>query len=325
MESKTWYCGIDISMDTMDVCYQTKEGEECHLTLSNNKSGFRELLKACPKDYHFVMESTGVYHLNLVFFLHQKQAVFSVENALKIKRYIQMHLERNKTDKKDAKRIMEYGRDTNPKEFDMPEEAYFACRSLNNAIHDLTKEITQISNRIHSLTHSPYDTSEVIRSYRSILKKLREEKTKLLESLDKKLAEWQPEMLKQIRSVKGVGQRAAAELIVYTKAFRGMENYRQLISYAGLSPVEYSSGSSIRGKSKICKQGGSQLRHILYMCALNAKENNRSCRALYNRLVAKGKNKKLAIIAVCNKLLKQVYGCVKNQTLYDDDYGKILE
>ncbi len=48
------------------------------------------------------------------------------------------------------------------------------------------------------------------------------------------------------------------------------------------------------------------------MCALNAKTTNRACRELYDRLVAKGKNKKSAVIAVCNKRLKQVFGCVKN-------------
>ncbi len=101
-----------------------------------------------------------------------------------------------------------------------------------------------------------------------------------------------------------------------------MESYKQLISYAGLSPVEYSSGSRIRGKTRICKQGGKQIRNILYMCALNAKRTNRACRELFDRLVAQGKNKKLAVITVCNKLLKQVFGCVKNNTFYQDDYVK---
>jgi len=92
----------------------------------------------------------------------------------------------------------------------------------------------------------------------------------------------------------------------------------------GLSPKEYSSGSSIRGRVRICKQGGALLRHTLYMCALNAKETNMGCKALFERLVAKGKNKKLAVIAVANKLLKQVFGVVKNECLFNRNYyGKI--
>jgi len=80
-------------------------------------------------------------------------------------------------------------------------------------------------------------------------------------------------------------------LLFYTQGFKNIENYKQLISYAGLSPVKFSSGSSIKGKVRICKQGGKQLRHILYMGALNAKSTNKACLELYNRLVLKGKNK----------------------------------
>ena len=58
------------------------------------------------------------------------------------------------------------------------------------------------------------------------------------------------------------------------------------------------------------------------MCALNAKATNAACKQLYDRLVAKGKNKKLAIIAVCNKLLKQVFAVVKSGVMYQDNYSK---
>ena len=109
----------------------------------------------------------------------------------------------------------------------------------------------------------------------------------------------------------GIGKRATVILIVTTQGFKHAENYRQLISYAGLSPKEYSSGSSIRGKVRICIQGGSLLRHTLYMCALNAKETNGACKELFDRLVEEGKSKKFAIISVVNKLLKQLFGVVK--------------
>ena len=134
--------------------------------------------------------------------------------------------------------------------------------------------------------------------------------------------EWQPDLVKLVRSVVGIGKRATAILIVSTQGFKHTATYQQLISYAGLSPKEYSSGSSIRGKVRICKQRGSAMRHTLYMCALNAKETNGACKELFDRLVAKGKNKKLAVIAVANKLLKQVFGVVKTQTLFDRNFYK---
>ena len=76
---------------------------------------------------------------------------------------------------------------------------------------------------------------------------------------------------------------------------------------------------------RISKQGGSLLRHTLYMCALNAKATNGGCKELFDRLVAKGKNKKLAVIAVANKLLKQVFGVVKNVCLFDRNYYKKID
>lgn len=111
-------------------------------------------------------------------------------------------------------------------------------------------------------------------------------------------------------------------LIIFTQGFRYTESHRQLISFAGLSPKEYSSGTSINGKSTICKKGGKPIRNVLYMCAMSAIKTNTACKALYEeRLRAKGKSGKLALIAVCNKLLKQVFAVVKNNTLYQPNYN----
>lgn len=320
MVQKNNYCGIDVSSETLDAYFQNKEGIFQHLQVANTLSGFRKLIKEAGSKVQFVMENTGVYHLNLIFFLKEKDIAFSVVNALQIKRYIQMRLERNKSDKKDAKHIYEYGVDRTPEIYKMPENSYFECRSLNNAIHDLTKEITKFSNQIHSLKKCPFDTKNIKKSFENILSKLKEEKQNLELELHKKLTEWAPELLALVTSVKGIGKRAAAELIIYTQGFKDMNSYKQLISYAGLSPTEYRSGTSIQGRTRICKQGGGQLRHILYMCALNAKKTNAQCSALFDRLVEKGKNKKSAIIAVCNKLLKIVFGVVKNRIFYQENY-----
>jgi len=56
------------------------------------------------------------------------------------------------------------------------------------------------------------------------------------------------------------------------------------------------------------------------MCSLNAKKTNAQCKALFDRLAEKGKNKKAAVIAVCNKLLKIVFGVVKNKTMYLENF-----
>lgn len=323
MHENTFYCGIDVSCDSLDVCYQATQGTALqHSQVANNTKGFAQLLKLTGPGYHFVMEATGVYHVSLMFFLYEHKCTYSVVNALQIKRYIQMQLERNKSDKKDARRICEYGMERKPQPSQMPDPLYFECRSLNHAIKKITADIISFTNQIHSLEKLPAGSAAVIKAYKRIIAELEKEQKKLEHKLDKKLKEWQPQLLERVQSVVAIGKRATAELIVYTQGFKAMTSHRQLISYAGLSPREYTSGTSIRGRSKICKQGGKTLRNILYMCSMSAVKSNRACKELYERLVAKGKNKKLALIAVSNKLLKQVFAVVHNQTLFDNNYTK---
>jgi transposase len=268
------------------------------------------------------MEATGVYHVSLMFFFNEEHCSFSIVNALQIKRYIQMHLERNKTDKKDAKRICEYGIERKPAASVMPDRLYFECKTLNNAIRKITIEITAFTNQVHSLRKLPIASTAVIKAYTKLIKELKLQQQLLQKELETKLLEWQPKLVKKVNSVMSIGKRATAELIIYTQGFKDMKTYKQLISYAGLSPREYSSGSSIKTKARICKQGGKTLRNILYMCSLSAIKSNHACKQLYERLVAKGKNKKLALIAVCNKLLKQVFAVVNNQTMFNNNYSK---
>lgn len=322
MSSETFYCGIDMSAETFDICLQSVDNNFAWHQLPNNASGFKQLLQHCRSNYHFVMESTGTFHLPLCFFLHENNCSYSVVNALQIKRYIQMNLERSKSDKKDAKHICMYGIERKPEQYQMPSQQYFECKQLNNAIESLTHEIVSFTNKIYAAEKLKIDSAFVIKSYKNIIKNLKAELKKLEAELDKKLKSWQPDLVKTVQSVKGIGKRATAILIVFTQAFKHTESYQQLISYAGLSPKEYTSGKSIRGKVRISKIGGKQLRHTLYMCALNAKRTNAACKELYDRLVAKGKNKKLAIIAVCNKLLKQVFAVAKSGVMYQDNYSK---
>lgn len=320
MKNEKMYCGIDISNDTIDVCIQNTDLTFSSLKLDNNDQGFKDLWKITGKYFHFVMESTGVYHLPLCFFLHNKKANYSVVNAIQIKRYIQMNLERNKSDKKDAIYICKYGIDQKPEQYQMPDQLYFECKSLNNAIEGITQEITVFKNKIHSIKKLNLSDKSVLKCYEAIIVEFEIQLKKLEEKLNSKLIEWQPELVKLVGSIPGIGKRATSILIVSTQGFKYTESHNQLISFAGLSPKEHSSGTSIKSKVRICKMGGGRLRHVLYMGALNAKENNPACKELFDRLVSKGKNKKLAVIAVCNKLLKQVFGVVKSQQMFDKNY-----
>ncbi len=323
MEAKKLCCGIDVSHSTLDVCYQNNLGELFHIQVGNNNKGFEKILEHTGADYHFVMEATGVYYIRLAFYLHQRGCALSVVNALSIKRFIQMHMERNKSDKKDAVWICRYAIEQQPPYWEMPDSAYFESKQLYNTIREYAEQIKRFNNQLHSLKLLPVPSKDTIKSLEKMNVQL-EKEIKLLEvKLEALLQSWQPDQLKSVSSIKGIGKRATSMLIVFTQGFKYTQNHRQLISFAGLSPCEYSSGSSIQGKSRIYKRGGKNLRDVLYMCAMNAIKTNVACKALYERLRANGKTGKQALIAVCNKLLKQVFAVVKNNSIYQPNYCSV--
>lgn len=320
METKKLCCGIDVSHTKLDVCYQNNLGELFHLQVGNNNEGFKKIMEHTGTGYHFVMEATGVYYIRLAFYLHQQGCKLSVVNALSIKRYIQMHLERNKSDKKDAGWICRYAVEQCPPYWEMPDSAYFESKQLYNTIREYTEQIKRFNNQLHSLRLLPVPSKDTIKSLEKIIVSMEKEIKQLEQKLQLLLEQWQPEQLKNVSSIKGIGKRAAAMLIVFTQGFKYTKNHRQLISFAGLAPTEYSSGSSIQGKPRIYKRGGKNLRDVLYMCSMNAIKTNTACKVLYERLRANGKTGKQALIAVCNKLLKQVFAVVKNNSLYQPNY-----
>jgi transposase len=320
METKKLCCGIDVSFTKLDVVYQNNLGELHHIEVCNNNQGFAKIMEHTGTHYHFVMEATGVYYIRLAFYLHQQGCSLSVVNAMAIKRYIQMHLERNKTDKKDAGWICRYAIEQRPAYWQMPDGAYFESKQLYNTIREYTEQIKRFNNQLHSQKLLPVPSKDTIKSLEKLIVFMKKEIKQLEAKLQLLLLQWQPEQLKSVSSVKGIGKRAAAMLIVFTQGFKHTENHRQLISFAGLAPTQYSSGSSIHGKPRIYKRGGKNLRDVLYMCSMNAMKTNTACKALYERLRANGKTGKQALVAVMNKLLKQVFAVVKNNSLYQPNY-----
>ena len=144
-------------------------------------------------------------------------------------------------------------------------------------------------------------------------------KTELVSPLEQHYAREMPLLC----SIPWIVRKTAAMLLLFAKEFTHVENYRQLTAKAGLCPCEYSSGTNVRGKSRITRMGGGLIRSKLFMCSFSAKNPSAACKALYDRLATKGKNGKLALIAVCNKLLKQACAIIKAGIPYQPDSARI--
>jgi transposase len=313
------YAGLDIGLEWIDAAWYEQEKLH-HVKVPNTLPGFKQLVKQCGATRHYVMETTGPYYVALALHLHLKGIKVSVVNAMVIKRFIQMQLEKNKSDKKDAGWICKYAISQQPALWEAPQEHIIRAKQMQTAIMQLTKQRTALINAQKSLHQMPVISKESKRSYGHMIDQLNKEIIVLEKSLDALLKQHEEKKMKALETIPGIGKRTVAMMIIVTDGFRKVDNYRQLSSWAGLSPKEYSSGKSIRGKIRISKMGGKELRNMLYMCSLSAIKSNKACKDLYHRLKAKGKNGKLALAAVSNKLIKQCVAIAKSQLPYDAKY-----
>ena len=114
----------------------------------------------------------------------------------------------------------------------------------------------------------------------------------------------------------GIGFVTAVNLIIHTNGFTIMNDSRKLACYCGVAPFEYSSGTSIRGKTKVHYMANKKLKCNLHMASLSAVKLDADLKAYYERKVAEGKNKMSVLNAVKNKLLARIVACVNNQRAY---------
>ena len=308
--------GIDISKKVFDV-YSIKGG---HQQLNNDDKGFKSLEKSLPKTALVVMEATGYYHYKLAQYLYRKGIAVSVVNPLSVKRFIQMRLAKVKTDKSDAKAICEYGQMNEVPMYNALTDVQAECLQLFRLLDVYLKQRTATKNKLKG-EESLGKPSKVV--YNS-LKRNKQHLDKEISNIEARLLELvkqdQQHQLTLLKSIPGMGVKTALFLIVVTDGFKRFENAKQLCSYVGITPTIRQSGSSVKGRSRISKIGNRKLRNLLFLCAFSACKHNKACRELYERIVAKGKSKKLALIAVSNKLLKQSFAIAKSGLTYDENF-----
>jgi transposase len=307
--------GIDISKNVFDV-YSDTSG---HFQFNNDDKGFKSLLKALPSDALVVMEATGYYHYRLAQFIHKKGVAVSVVNPLSVKRFIQMKLAKVKTDKSDARSICEYGTMNDLPLYNALTDVHSECLQLFRLLDNYVKQRTAAKNKLHGEEVLGIPSKFVYRSLKRQLKHLNKEIELLEDRLLELVKQDQQEQLTLLKSIPGMGVKTALFLIVVTDGFSKFETASQLCSYVGITPTIRESGSSVRGRSRISKVGNKKLRNLLFLCAFSACKYNKACREIYERIVAKGKSKKVALIAVANKLLKQAFAIAKSGLPYDEN------
>lgn len=314
------YFGIDISHLVFDVT----DFDGNYYQFKNNPVGFKKFIKLLDINSHCVMEATGYYHYQLAYYLLESGIKVSVENPLAVKRFIQMKLSKIKTDKSDSKLICEYAKQVELKLWKGNSKHQTECLQMTRLLSVYTKQSTMLKNKLHGESVLGNPSKAVVSSLKRSLKQVQKEIKTLEEKLMILVKQVHQDVLARLKSIPGIGNKTALMLVVLTDGFERFTSGSELCSYAGLTPVIRKSGSSVNGRSRISKIGNQKLRNLLFMCSFNACKYNKACRDIYERIVAKGKSKKLALIAVCNKLLKQAFAIAKSGLTYDDSYRSIL-
>lgn len=315
MNKSTKFIGIDISKRVCDVW----SDDFGHKQFKNTIEGFSDFLLLLHYNSWCVMEYTGSYYQQLAVYLYENDVAVSIVNPLVIKRFIQMKLQHNKTDKSDAKMIVQYAQEQGVSKWSPSPEYIDECKDLHTTITLYFKQSTALKNKLISLLDKGAK-GKLITSIKRQLRQVQSEVKLLEQEIESRVKVHEQELLTNLMSIPGIGKKTAIMLIVCTNGFCSFENARQVSAFFGLSPVETSSGSSIRGRSRISKKGNPVMRNYLFMCSFTASHKNPQCKALYERIVAKGKSKKLALIAVTNKLLKQTFAIAKSGVRYDPNY-----
>lgn len=325
MKQYRYFFGVDISKKTVDITLLHLQ-QTTHKQFANDNSGMKQLLdwlKELDTNYSealFCMESTGLYCFTLTQFLTEKGIDVWVEHAMRIKRATA--LERGKNDKVDSKRIATYC----SKNLDR----LMLWKPMDTTV-DKIKHLASLRERLVETQKrliTPIDEFEEAGNP-AMAKMLRKTIKKSIDAIDSDLKSVEAKIIeivdgdenlkklyKIITSVVGIGLVTAINLIVHTNGFKMMNDARKLACFCGVAPFEYSSGTSVRGKTKVHSMANKKIKSNLHMASMAAVKFDPELKTYYERKVAEGKNKMSVLNAVKNKLLARVVACVNNQKEY---------
>lgn len=267
---------------------------------------------------HVCIEATARYGDEVAEFLAKKGYSVSMVNPSRVKAYGESQMKRNKTDREDAKVIAHFCQTQNPAEWNPPSAAQKELQALTRHRETLQEEQTRIKNRLGSKIPS----KTVIRALNKQLKFVKGQLKQIDAEIDTHIKK-HPELAdkaEKLVSIPGIGRTTAAILIAEMPEINRFNNVRQLVAFAGLSPHNHQSGSSINRPGRLVKTGQKRLRTSLYMPALTAIKHNPIIRSFAQRLERGGHCKMSIIGAAMRKLLHLVYGILKTGCLFDPNH-----
>lgn len=313
--------GIDVSKRKLAVAllfnckFRTK-------TVTNDQAGFDTLwswlerFESLPE--HVCLEATGAYGEDVATFLHGQGLVVSIVNPTRIKGFAQSEGLRTKTDKMDARLIASFCQSKQEK-LQHWEPAPIEQRELR----DLTRRMEALKNmRVQEENRLEGKFSDVVIANLKAHIQYLDKQIQQLEKMIKDHIDRHPGLRKQcdlLTTIPGIAETTSANLIAEL-CFDQFSTARQAAAYAGLTPSDRESGTSVKGRPRLSKIGSRRLRKALYMPAIAAIRYNPTLSEFSNKLERKGKAGKVIISAVMRKMIHIAFGVLKSGQPFDPEY-----
>lgn len=325
-----FYIGMDVAKAKLDCCLLLDDasGKRKTKTVGNNKSGIADLLAwvvkqhVSPEELHVVMDATGVYHEQAALALADAKVLVSIVNPAQVKDFGRGLAVRTKTDGVDSFVLARYGTLLKPDAWIPPAPEARMLQALLARRDAIAQDLQRERNRQEKADAT--NTPELIRkSLEDSIEFLVKQLAQLQQDIDEHIHR-HPSLEKDmnlLQSIPGVGPQVGGNMLSVLSSHH-FESAEQLAAYLGLVPVERQSGSSVLGRAKLSKAGPARIRAVLYMAAVAAKRCNPHVKAVYERMLARGKCKMSALGAAMRKLVHLCFGVLKTQQPYQRDYEK---
>ncbi|MEK1906014.1 MAG: IS110 family transposase [Pseudomonas sp.] len=314
--------GIDVSKLKLDVALLV-QGKVRSKVVSNNPAGYADL-RAWLLKYGQVlsglpvcMEATGPYSEPAAIALSDMGMAVSVVNPARVKGFAQSEMLRNKTDRVDAALLARFCAVMQPEPWTPPSLPHRQLRAWVERLQALKEMRQQESNRLqgHELLGEPALTRNVQQHIDWLDAQIKQLEKNIDDHIDQHPALTRDAEL--ISTIPGVGATTAAKVLAYAGDIRRFSNAKALAAFAGVTPRQRQSGTSVRGRTTISRCGHQLLRTALYMPGLVARRRNPVLKAFGDRLQANGLAPKAVIGAVMRKLIHTIYGVVTSGKPFD--------
>jgi transposase len=290
------FVGIDVSKARLDVVL-LPDGEV--FAVANDARGIASLAERlighAPE--RIVLEASGGFERSALLYLHEQGLPVVLVNARQVRDFARATGRLAKTDALDAGVLAHFAQALQPEPRGLPDAPTQELAALTARRRQVVEMITAETNRLHSVRDQL--VAQDIKAHLAYLGKRREALEQQLQTaLGADPNKYQHFQL--LTAVPGVGRILAITLLAELPEL-GRLSHKAIAALVGVAPFNRDSGR-LKGKRAIWG-GRAQVRHALYMAALTASRFNPPLRAFYLRLLAAGKPKKLALVAVMRKLL----------------------